>query len=171
MPEPLLTWITRLADDERQFDAALQDRSVLVYEPPAPEREGSSGGYRFRTASGIRPAVVSGDEPVVVVLAKSKDNVMQRRVTVGRTSNNDVVLEDASVSRFHAWFQQDETTGHWSIVDAGSKNGTQVASQRIPPKKSVSLQSGQRVKIGSLELTFYSAPAFKKMLESRGRVA
>src|SRR6266849_10245303 len=47
--------------------------------------------------------------PVVFEVKKSpnKTNAFAMGITVGRTGNNDVVLEDNSVSRFHAYFQRD----------------------------------------------------------------
>ena len=81
------------------------------------------------------------------------------------------MLEDASVSRFHAWFQQDERTNVWQLVDAGSKNGTWASGRRLIAKKATEIEDGQKVKIGSLELTFHSPVGFKKMLEARRRNA
>jgi pSer/pThr/pTyr-binding forkhead associated (FHA) protein len=53
-------------------------------------------------------------------------------ITVGRTSNNDVVIPSPSVSRFHAYFEL--TSGRLAHVDAGSRVGTWVASKRLQPR-------------------------------------
>ncbi len=126
-------------------------------------------GHRLRTSSGVGSASIGGGDPVVAVLEKSKDNVFQRRVTLGRTTNNDIVLDDASVSRFHGWLQKDDGSGRWTITDAGSKNGTWVSNGKLIPKKPVILENGSKVRVGSLELTFYSAAGFKQLLEVRSR--
>lgn len=166
MPDPLLSWINKLLDDPKNFDTHLKGRSVLVYEP-RDSNEDSSSGHRLRTSSGVSGSVIGGGDPVVAVLEKSKDNVFQRRVTMGRTTNNDIVLDDASVSRFHGWLQKDDGSGKWTITDAGSKNGTWVASAKLTPKKPVILENGARVRVGNLELTFYSAVGFRALIQQR----
>jgi len=53
-------------------------------------------------------------------------------ITVGRTANNDIVVADVSVSRFHAFFAVlDEGV---ALADAGSRNGTQVDGERLEPR-------------------------------------
>ena len=155
-----------MLDDPKAFETHLKGRSVLVYEP-RDSAEDSSSGHRLRTSSGITGSVIGGGDPLVCVLEKSKDNVFQRRVTMGRTTNNDIVLEDASVSRFHGWLQKDEGSGKWTITDAGSKNGTWVSSLKLIAKKPVILENAARVRVGSLELTFYTAPGFKQLIQQR----
>ncbi len=166
MAEPLIVSVSRFLDDPKAFEVRLKGRCVLVYEPPeAEEDESTDANFRFRTQSRASGGEVGGGEPVVIFLEKTKDNVMQRRVTVGRTSNNDVVLDDGSVSRFHAWFEKDEQG--WWVADAGSKNGTQVAGKPLTAKQPKLVTSGTRVKIGSLELTFLDTPGFMKLLKTR----
>ncbi len=166
MAEPLIVSVSRFLDDPKAFESRLAGRCVLVYEPPeAEEDESTDANFRFRTQSGAAEGNVGGGEPVVIFLEKTKDNVMQRRVTVGRTSNNDVVLDDGSVSRFHAWFEKNEQG--WWVADAGSKNGTSVSGKALPARQAKLVTSGTRVKIGSLELTFLDTPGFMKLLKTR----
>ncbi len=159
-----------MLDDPKKFDSQLKGRSVLVYEPRDPD-EDSSSGHRLRTSSGITASVIGQGDPVVAVLEKSKDNVFQRRVTMGRTTNNDIVLDDASVSRFHGWLQRDDGSGKWTLTDAGSKNGTWVQSSKLTAKKPVILENGARLRVGNLELTYYSAAGFRTLIEQRANGA
>ncbi len=168
MPESLLTWFQRFTEDPKKLEARLKGRPVLLYDPPAtPESSSESEEFQFRTASGMEVPSIGGGDPLAVVVEKTKDNAFQRRVTIGRTTNNDIILDDGSVSRFHAWLQQDETGKGWAFVDAGSRNGSQVAGKRVTAKAPTPLVSGQKVRIGSVELTFFSAEAFVKMLRKR----
>lgn len=160
-------WINRYLDDPKGFDVMLGGRSVLVYEPRESEPDDSSVDHRLRTSSGSGNSVIGGGAPVVAMLEKAKDNMFQRRVTLGRTANNDIVLEDASVSRFHGWLQKEDEGEKWSLTDAGSKNGTWVSGLRLAPKKPQTLIDGARLKVGNLELTFHSAKSFKSFLEQR----
>jgi len=83
-------------------------------------------------------------------------------ITVGRTPNNDVVLKDSTVSRLHVFFRHRGAI--WQIADGGSKNGTFLDGAPLAPRRERVLDSGQVVKIGELELTFYTAEELFKML-------
>jgi FHA domain len=165
--EPLLAWLNRLRDDVEATAVRLGDRSVLVYEPPEPEDESTLTEYRYRTVSGVSPTTFGGGEPMVFLLTKTRDNAFQRRITVGRTSNNDLPVEDSSVSRFHAWFQRADEDAPWFVVDAGSKNGTKVNGKALEPKKAFALAPGMRIRVGHVDLSFYDARGFLKMLQAR----
>jgi ABC-type multidrug transport system ATPase subunit len=51
-------------------------------------------------------------------------------VRIGRSADNDLVLEDLQVSRHHAELSRD-ASGDWVLVDLGSHNGTFVNGSRI----------------------------------------
>ena len=53
-----------------------------------------------------------------------------RRLRIGRTSDNDLVLSDLSISRHHAELRK-TSDGKYQIVDLGSHNGTFVNGQRV----------------------------------------
>ncbi|WP_428262938.1 FHA domain-containing protein [Haliangium sp.] len=91
----------------------------------------------------------------VFPLAKKPGAPFADMITVGRTSNNDVVLKDVTVSRFHAFFR--ERDGVWYVCDAGSKNGTMLRGAPLPARKETELTSGDVVRIGDIVTTFYTA--------------
>jgi hypothetical protein len=87
-------------------------------------------------------------------------------VTLGRTRNNDIVLPDSTISRFHAFFQPVEDGG-FSLQDAGSTNGTAVNGQVVPAQKegpAVSLKSGDSLRFGTVEVTFLSVQALREFI-------
>src|SRR6516225_9682363 len=53
-----------------------------------------------------------------------------KAMRIGRVPDNDVVLSDLNVSRFHAELRK-SSTGSYEIVDLGSHNGTFVNGQRV----------------------------------------
>ncbi len=169
MAETLLAWFTRYSFDPKDVEVRLKGHPVLLYEPPevAESKNEDDDDYQFRTQSGLELTSIGGGEPLAAVIEKTKDNAFQRRVTIGRTNNNDIVLDDTSVSRFHAWLEQEEASGNWLLYDAGSRNGTMAGGKRLPAKSAVALSVGVKVKIGSVELTFYSAEGFLKLLKQR----
>ncbi|MBE7451898.1 MAG: FHA domain-containing protein [Kofleriaceae bacterium] len=101
----------------------------------------------------------------VYPLAKKPGASFADMITVGRTPNNDVVLRDVTVSRFHAYFRQ--RGDRWLIADAGSKNGSELEGQPLEPRKERELASGVAVRIGDFDLTFYTAPELYGVLGGR----
>ena len=79
------------------------------------------------------------------------------RLGVGRTGSNDLVIEDASVSKIHAALSVDENGG-LSVADTGSTNGTFLNDQRIPYGKAMRLVAGDRIKFGMIDVTFEYVP-------------
>jgi adenylate cyclase len=69
------------------------------------------------------------------------------RVRLGRGSDNDVVLSDVSVSRYHAELRR-ESNG-WSVHDLKSTNGVEL--NRVPVQ-TAPLRSGDRLGIGVFDL-------------------
>jgi Nif-specific regulatory protein len=71
-------------------------------------------------------------------------------VSIGRSSENQVVVADDRVSRRHAEISHDR--GGWQIADLGSRNGTQVAGESIA--KSRTLLGGEVIIVGNCQMTF-----------------
>jgi hypothetical protein len=77
------------------------------------------------------------------------------RITIGRTSNNDVVIADTSISRLHAYVRRDGS--QWVVADAGSKNGSWLRGAPLEPRRERPLPSRALVRLGEVEVTFYAA--------------
>jgi hypothetical protein len=168
MLEPLSLHIGRFHRERTEYERTLPP-AVLVFTPPlvggqVPEDEDS--GHHFRTLSHVPTPMMGVGEPVVFPVIKTRENAFGRGITVGRTGNNDVVLEDGTVSRFHAWFQR-EGHGGYLLTDAGSKNGTFVEGVRLLPRRACAVNDGARVRFGQVEVTFYLASGFTKVLARR----
>lgn len=105
-------------------------------------------------------------DPLVFELGKRADtkNPFTMGVTVGRLSTNDVVISDASVSRFHAWFQEER--GEWWLTDADSKHGTTVDGRTLKPKERVKLHDGSAVLLGTVSLKFHLREGFVALLDA-----
>jgi hypothetical protein len=91
----------------------------------------------------------------VYPLAKKSGASFPDRITIGRTSNNDVVIADTSVSRLHAYIKRSGTG--WLVADAGSKNGSYLNGVRMEPRKEQPLPSRIELRIGDVDVTFYVA--------------
>ena len=76
--------------------------------------------------------------------------VLERdRLTIGRSPEADVFLDDVTVSRRHAVLSR-QGAG-FSIEDLGSLNGTFVNRRRVDSQR---LEDGDEVQIGKYKLTF-----------------
>ena len=88
-------------------------------------------------------------------LAKKPGASFPDRITLGRTSNNDICVADHSVSRLHAYVRHH---GHgWVVADAGSKNGSWLRGEALEPRRERPLTSRNVLRVGDVDLTFYSA--------------
>jgi hypothetical protein len=100
----------------------------------------------------------TGDEEARVAvfpMVKKPGAPFSEMITVGRTTNNDIALNDVTVSRFHAYFKA--AGDSWVVCDSGSKNGTTVGGTNLEPRKEIKLKSGTQILFGDVETTFYSA--------------
>ena len=76
------------------------------------------------------------------------------RLTIGRDPSSDVFVDDSGVSRHHA-----DLVRHgqdWSIIDAGSTNGTSVNGASVGE---MTLRPGDRIEVGDIELILRHAGA------------
>jgi pSer/pThr/pTyr-binding forkhead associated (FHA) protein len=73
-------------------------------------------------------------------------------VSVGRASQNDIVIPDDSVSTTHSRLEYQD--GAWRITDLGSKNGTYVEGVRLAPEVPTPLPFGSTVRFGGTRLHF-----------------
>ena len=78
-------------------------------------------------------------------------------VTIGQGSQNDIVLNDDSVSTMHARLEYD--AAGWRITDLGSTNGTYVEGTRLTPNIPTPLAYSAMVRFGGLTLQFRAVEA------------
>ena len=73
---------------------------------------------------------------------------------IGRHPENDIVIDEQNVSRFHAQIIPDEE--QWIVLDNRSTNGTRINDQRIGGngRTDVALNDGDVVTVGPTTLTF-----------------
>ncbi len=77
----------------------------------------------------------------------------KQRLSVGRTKENDLWIDDASVSKIHAALivnSQKELI----VADTGSTNGTFINGERIAYGRAFALKKGDRLQFGTVEVAF-----------------
>ena len=140
----------------------------LLWEAP-PSENGSEEARWEATTAGHRVQRPRAGEPLIFFVEKgtNANNPFAMGVTIGRVDSNDVVIDDASVSRFHAWLQQDDRSLEWALTDAESKNGTWVDGAPAPARQRMVLADGAKIKVGDVTLTFMLAHTLKHYVEQR----
>jgi Protein of unknown function (DUF3662)/FHA domain len=143
---------TRLVQPREGARAAAVDPGEME-EAPAPSPT------RVFKPSVAATAAVSAEEAQELGLAhepRATLNVQGRRheltterVTLGRSRDCDITIDDPNVSRRHAEVFLEE--GGWWIADLGSTNGVEVNGERIDRAR---LDPGDQVVLGRTELVF-----------------
>lgn len=93
------------------------------------------------------------------IIVKYEDKVIEKfitekkRVTIGRTPDNDIVLDNRGVSRCHAQIEFGD--GQAVLIDNESLNGTFVNSRRISEEV---LKDNDAIVIGKYTLYFHEIP-------------
>lgn len=77
----------------------------------------------------------------------------KERLSVGRTKENDLIIDDQSISKIHAALVL-SSDNQLLVADTGSTNGTYVNGQRIAYGKGVSIKNGDKVNFGTVAVAF-----------------
>ena len=79
--------------------------------------------------------------------------VRKESLSIGRSRESDIFLEDLAVSRLHASIIN-TGSGNYILKDEGSANGTKVNGQLVSPKQTYPLQEGDKIQLGQTVLVF-----------------
>ncbi|MDZ4870631.1 MAG: Vitamin B12 import ATP-binding protein BtuD [Chroococcidiopsis cubana SAG 39.79] len=74
-------------------------------------------------------------------------------VRIGRAGDNNLVLSESNVSRYHAQLAPQGISGYL-LTDLGSSTGTFVNNARLAPSQPRQLKDGDTIRIGGCELRF-----------------
>jgi pSer/pThr/pTyr-binding forkhead associated (FHA) protein len=156
----------RLGDIELRFVPAEAPRPVrppstggeqatMVFGPPV---GATSGGA---TSAGTAPDAASGSNRYGKLRIKTPDGktrefgLDQPTVTVGRSADNQLAIDEISVSRRHARLSVE--SGRLMIEDLGSANGTFIGGQRLAPNNPGLVSEDQTVRVGDVEIRYLPA--------------
>lgn len=145
------------ADNGWVIDGTIQidyqaDPSRLAGAPAAlavsPEDPAGSAPAAPPPAAGRRLAVVRGDTGESITLSGT--------ITIGRSRDRDLTVDDTRVSRSHARIEG-RAGGTWVVVDEGSANGTRLRGEEIPPQEARPIRPGDVIGIGPVDLRVTTA--------------
>jgi hypothetical protein len=129
-----------------------------TYDQPTERRKAGAEDYPDA-------ALDAGADVEVLPLIKKPGAPFGDRVTVGRTSNNDVVIAHHTVSRLHLYFRHRD--GRWWVTDAGSKNGTALGRGDLVARRETALGDGDPLWIGDIAVVFHTAASLYTVLGGR----
>jgi diguanylate cyclase (GGDEF) domain len=114
---------------------------------------------RLREADGVPPAVVVLIGPPGYV--GKQYAITANDITIGRSVESQVYIDDKSLSRSHAKFAVNGS--EISIIDLGSTNKTIVNSQVLPPLASCTLKNNDQIKTGNVIFKFLEKGSIEAM--------
>jgi pSer/pThr/pTyr-binding forkhead associated (FHA) protein len=110
-------------------------------------------GETVEDVTAALPELGSGGKAIIVRAGSGRAGETYRiesdRLSIGRSPDCDIFLDDVTVSRRHALLLG-RRGGYW-IEDQGSLNGTYVNRRRVD---AVRLEDGDEVQIGKYKLTY-----------------
>jgi hypothetical protein len=121
-------------------------------EPPVSEESGRTMIYSTagRVAEPLEDRAHARQQTALLLIDGKRMVVGPAGVTLGRSRQCDVVLDDPNVSREHAEIRP--RGGSWVLTDLGSTNGSSLNGRRIERPEVV--RPGDEVEIGTSSITF-----------------
>jgi pSer/pThr/pTyr-binding forkhead associated (FHA) protein len=126
----------------------LDDGQTTASYAPAFEETGGEAP----PATGVDGASLIELDQVEGTAGRRMHDIKEGVVTVGRTPQSDIFLDDVTVSRKHAEIERGERG--YRIRDVGSLNGTYVNRVRVD---AVDLRNGDEIQIGKYRFKFVFA--------------
>jgi hypothetical protein len=108
---------------------------------------------------------IEGLAPVIAV--RSDRNPRSGLIALGRSEDNDLMLEHETVSAEHATFIRDPANGHIQLTDLGSTNPTQVNDDELPAGQPRRLADGDKLAFGDCVFVFYTPAGLHRLLSKR----
>jgi pSer/pThr/pTyr-binding forkhead associated (FHA) protein len=119
-------------------------QSTVSYAPSFVEEEDPSS-----VTGGLNGAALIELDQVEGTAGRRMHDIAEAVVTVGRSPESNIFLDDVTVSRHHAEIRRGEKG--YRINDSGSLNGTYVNRVRVD---SVDLRNGDEIQVGKYRFKF-----------------
>jgi hypothetical protein len=170
--------LVRIPEGDTEFELGLSagaPSAVAGRPEPLPFRTGHQDPPRAWRAESEKvrredPAVLSrllDKQHFAVAIRKRVDSdaLFMGRISIGRALNKDIVLRHPSISKFHAWFEADESE-NLHVSDAGSTNLTHLNGKPLEARTRTAVEPGDAVRFGSIETVVCSASALWNCLST-----
>jgi hypothetical protein len=135
---------------------------VVVFMPP---EESEQEEHRTRKANLSeyipRGGRLSGMKAIPLV--KTSRNVFSSKITVGRATNNDVIIRAQMISKAHATFVLDDGD-RVKLMDMGSANGTMLNGKKLKKREMVPVGSGDTITLWRFVFEYQELDVFVRLL-------
>src|SRR5579885_2289160 len=125
--------------DSGALSGSMDAHKTVLRSPGAPTQQSGAGLGIIRVEEGKEPGRIY--------------EIRKESLSIGRSRESDIFLEDLAVSRLHASIPN-MGNGSYALKDEGSANGTKVNGQLVNKYQTYPLQDGDRVQLGQTVLVF-----------------
>lgn len=146
-------------------DEAEDSATAAAQRQQEAQQRPSGGGYEEPEWGGLPAADFSLEVLKDGAIVETIDTRGKSHLTLGRTPNNDVVLEHPSSSRLHAVLQFQDGGAEAFLYDAGSTHGTFVNKRQLKPHVHAPVFVGDQLKFGQSSRAFILSGALELMPE------
>lgn len=164
-----LVWLYKVSEDQRLDPIRTVSGAAIFFVAAAPvarmspsivDRVGGAwesmfSGLSRRGGSGHAPRQpLPSQSPARLLIDGNQQSLTDSRVRLGRYPNNEIVIDNSTVSAYHAEIVQ-RPDGRHEIVDRESRNGTRVNGAIV---RSQVLKDGDLITLGGASM-HYLAPS------------
>ena len=135
---------------------------VVVFVPP---EEDEKEEHRTRKAN-LSDYIPRGGRLAgmkAIPLVKTSRNVFSSKITVGRATNNDVIIRAQMISKAHATFVLDDGD-QIKLMDMGSANGTMVNGKKLGKRDMTPIGSGDTITFWRFVFEYQEPDDFIRLL-------
>lgn len=173
---PLSDYILEVTQSGRDEYVAKHPYPIFLIETISDEEISSElDDFKFATQrlsskldSGVKPSIEEitakirdSSTNLAVLTIKKRDSKFQSIITLGRAPKSDLLVNVASVSKFHCYFTHNARENIWHISDADAANGTYLDGNRLEANTKARIDDGAGVRLGfHIRGRFFRAPAF-----------
>ena len=109
--------------------------------------------------------LIATEGDYALMLIQAQDAPGLRQILIGRSQSCDMVIDDATVSRQHAFIIRQN--GEYLLRDNDSSVGTWINGARVPAFVERFLESRDRVRLGWVELVFLGPSDLERFMQNQ----
>ncbi|MFN8671186.1 MAG: FHA domain-containing protein [Candidatus Sericytochromatia bacterium] len=88
-------------------------------------------------------------------LKKTNKNPFQKKITIGRTTTQDITIDNTSISKYQGHFEY-LSSEEISFIDRGSTNGTFINNVKLEPSVNNNVKDGDIISFSGIKYTVYN---------------
>jgi pSer/pThr/pTyr-binding forkhead associated (FHA) protein len=92
----------------------------------------------------------------IIPVVKTARNPFQSKIIVGRTSTQDIIIDDLLISKFHAYFEKNGDNDFF-LIERGSTNGTLLNGVKLENSVQNKVKDQDKISFGGMNYVFFSS--------------